>query len=79
MKEVHLETMNLPNNLRGRSIHENVIPTVCNLKNMLNKLTSLQGDEAQLKQWEKRSFHAYRIDKIKLAILASEKRRWCVS
>jgi predicted house-cleaning noncanonical NTP pyrophosphatase (MazG superfamily) len=63
--------------LRGRSIHENVIPTVCNLPNMLDKLESVQGDVSKLKQWEKRSFQAYRIDQIKLAILnaTSETRR----
>lgn len=59
----------LPENLRGRSIHLNVIPTVCNLKNMLEKLESSHGDVSQLKQWEKRSYTAYRIEKIKLPIL----------
>lgn len=39
----------LPDNLRGRSIHAKVIPTVCNLENMLKKLLQINGDFAQLK------------------------------
>lgn len=76
MKNNLQETIKLPSTLRGRSIHQNIIPTVCNLKNMLNKLISVQGDYAQLKQWERRSYQAYQIEKIKLAILfASEEQR----
>lgn len=76
MKNTLQETIKLPSSLRGRAIHQNVIPTVCNLKNMLIKLVSVQGDYAQLKQWEKRSYQAYQIDKIKLTILfASEEQR----
>ncbi|MDQ1002628.1 hypothetical protein QFZ28_003028 [Neobacillus niacini] len=59
----------LPRNLRGRSIHLNVIPTVCNLKNMLEKLIELKGNDSLLKPWEKRSYKAYQIEKIKLAIM----------
>lgn len=44
----------LPDNLRGRSIHDNVIPTVCNLKNMLLKLKDLHGNISLLKPWEKK-------------------------
>jgi len=64
----------MPDNLRGRSIHDNVIPTVCNLKNMLVKLKELHGNVSLLKPWEKRSYNAYRIDKIK--ILNSHKEDW---
>ncbi|MFD0824341.1 hypothetical protein ACT8ZR_01550 [Neobacillus sp. M.A.Huq-85] len=56
--------VSLPRNLRGRSLHINVIPTVCNIKNMLDKLIAVEGDVSQLKQWEKRSYKAYQIDKI---------------
>lgn len=61
----------LPNKLRGRSIDANVIPTVCNLKNMLKKLLEVNGDGAQLKQWEKKSYQAYQIEKIKSKIMES--------
>jgi len=64
-KEAIVDSISLPSSLRGRSIHENVIPTVCNLKNMLNKLILVNGDYSQLKQWEKRAYKAYQIDKIK--------------
>lgn len=72
MEDFTKNSIGLPENLRGRSIHLNVIPTVCNLKNMLEKLKSVQGDVSQLKQWEKRSYAAYRIEKIKLPILNAE-------
>jgi len=66
----------LPNNLRGRSIAVKVIPTVCNLENMLNKLNDVNGDFSQLKQWEKRSYKAYRIDEIKSKLLSVPKNTW---
>jgi len=61
--------IHLPDNLRGRSIYEKVIPTVCNLKNTLKKLVNLKGDHTELKPWEERSYNAYRIDEIKAQIL----------
>ena len=66
----------LPDNLRGRSIHDNVIPTVCNLKNMLLKLKELHGDVSLLKPWEKRSYDAYRIEDVKIDILHSRQEEW---
>jgi len=38
------DNFQLPNKLRGRGLHIRVIPTVCNLKNMLNKLVQVNGD-----------------------------------
>lgn len=66
----------LPDNLRGRSIHSKVIPTVCNIKNMLDKLIEVQGDFSQLKQWEKRSYKAYKIEDVKLELINSPKNKW---
>lgn len=66
----------LPDTLRGRSIHTKVIPTMCNVKNMLNKLVLSGGDFNQLKQWEKRSYIAYKIDDIKNDIINSDKSEW---
>jgi hypothetical protein len=68
--------IDLPDNLRGRSIFNKIIPTVCNLKNMLLKLNELQGDVSLLKPWEKRSFDAYRIDKVKRMLLDSSQSEW---
>jgi hypothetical protein len=65
------DSFTLPRNLRGRSIHMKVIPMVCNLKNMINKLEAVHGDNQQLKQWEKRSYKAYQIEIIKRALLSS--------
>ena len=66
----------LPNKLCGRSLHTLIIPTVCNLKNMLNKLVNVNGDFSQLKQWEKRSYKAYKVEDIKDEILNSSKASW---
>ncbi|RPF47341.1 hypothetical protein EDD70_0113 [Hydrogenoanaerobacterium saccharovorans] len=66
----------LPCNLNGRSINVNVIPTVCNLKNMLVSLKKLNGDDAKLKQWEKRSYKAYCIEDIKDELLQSNSIDW---
>ncbi|WP_226669716.1 HIT family protein [Metabacillus litoralis] len=64
-------SIKIPKQLRGRDLHTNIIPTVCNLKNMLNKLKIVNGDYKKLKQWEKRSYQAYLIDEINEQILNS--------
>lgn len=64
-------TFELLSNIRGRSVHDKVIPTVCNLKNMLNKLLEHNGNVAVLKSWEIRSYKAYHIESIKNEILTS--------
>lgn len=66
----------LPDNLRGRSLTNKVIPTVCNLKNMLDRLVEVHGDSSALKQWEKRSYEAYRIEEIKSLILNTPLDQW---
>lgn len=71
-----VKAYNLPNNLRGRNIHCKVIPTVCNLENMLNKLVAVKGDFLQLKQWEKRSYKSYRIEDVKFKIVYCHKSEW---
>lgn len=68
--------ISLPENLRGRSIHTKVIPTVCNLRNMLVKLSEVDGDFSQLKNWEKRSYKAYKIEDVSGKILQSPKHEW---
>ena len=66
----------LPDNLRGRNINVKVIPTLCNLKNMLIKLVEVNGDLDQLKNWEKRSYKAYLVEEIKSRILTSPSYAW---
>jgi len=73
---IQKEKNKLPDELRGRSIEKKVIPTVCNLKNMINRLVDLGGDTSQLKQWEKRSYKAYLTDGIKNRILLSQPELW---
>ena len=75
-KSINANDYRLPENLRGRSIHTRVIPTVCNLKNMLHKLMQVHGDFTQLKQWEKRSYKAYLIEEIKTSFMTSPEDEW---
>jgi hypothetical protein len=59
----------LPSMLQGRSIHTNVIPTMCNLRNMLDKLFLVNGDVSQLEQWEQQSYKAYNLEEIQIELL----------
>jgi transposase-like protein len=52
------------------------LEAVCNLENMLQKLVQVNGDFAQLKQWEKRSYKAYRIEEIQNRIMTSPQYAW---
>lgn len=54
-----------PFHLQGRNMIQHVIPTVCNLKNMLEKLNLHHGDETKFKSWENRCFNSYRLASIK--------------
>lgn len=54
----------LPNHLRGRSLTEKVIPTVSNLRNMLENLEKEGWDNSRLTNWDKRSYKAYKIEDI---------------
>ena len=54
----------LPNYLRGRSLTEKVIPTVSNLRNMLENLEKEGWDYSKLTNWDKRSYRAYKIEDI---------------
>ncbi|MGM0411000.1 MAG: hypothetical protein ACQEQF_09600 [Bacillota bacterium] len=66
----------LPNNLEDRNIYQKVIPTVCNLENMLEKLVEVDGDHSKLESWEKRSYKAYQIDEIKQDIIDTSPEKW---
>jgi hypothetical protein len=56
----------LPKSLQGRTFHTNIIPTVCNLKNMLEKLDAFQGEYVKLKPWEKSSYNAYQLNDLQV-------------
>jgi hypothetical protein len=66
----------MPDRIMGRSLEDKVIPTVCNIKNMLHKLKQVDGDFAQLEQWEKRSYKAYNIEAIKQEIRSKDQSEW---
>lgn len=76
MKVIEPKTFQLPENLNGISIHSKVIPTLCNLKNLLYKLVEVHGNEEELKQWEKRCYKGYYIEKIKNEILNTTQDEW---
>lgn len=65
------EPIDLPYNLKGRNLFEGVIPSVCNLEDMLNKLKEVDGNFLYLEQNEKRSYTAYCIDRIEKKVLDS--------
>ena len=66
----------LPKDIKGRDLNKMIIPTVCNLENMLNKLIESKGDFSKLKQWEKRSYKAYCIEEIEKEILSLSPDKW---
>lgn len=66
----------LGNVLRGRNINTKVIPTVCNLSLMLRYLRDYNWDKNRLKQWKKRSYKAYFIDKVIHILRVSEECQW---
>ena len=55
----------LPKHLKGRSLTKKVIPTVSNLKKMLEHLENVEWDDSRLTNWDKRSYKAYEIEYIK--------------
>jgi predicted house-cleaning noncanonical NTP pyrophosphatase (MazG superfamily) len=62
----------LPNELRGKKINsERIIPTVCNIKNMVDKLRDTAGEFSNLEQWEKRCYKHYNIEAIQTELLAA--------
>lgn len=67
------KTYKLPNNLRGIDIHTKIIPTICSLKDTIDKLIYFKGDISKLKPWEKISYQSYQLDDIKIDILNSDK------
>lgn len=75
-EEMRVKMNELPDCIMGKSLDCKVIPTVCNLKNMLSKLKAVNGDVNQLEQWEKRSYKAYNIDAIKQFLLNANQNEW---
>lgn len=70
------KTYKLPNNLKGKNIHTDVVPSVCNLKNMLCKLMSVGGDVCLLTSWEKKCYDSYKIDDIKYDLMITNESNW---
>lgn len=63
----------LPDTLRGKRIDSGkIIPTACNVKNMLDKLHEKAGEYSALEQWEKSCYRHYNIEAVKAELLAAE-------
>ncbi|MGH4050330.1 MAG: hypothetical protein ACREVX_03115 [Clostridium sp.] len=61
----------LPYELRGKKIKsEKVIPTVCNIKNVLKKLSENGGEYSFLKSWERPCYKHYNLEKIQKQIFS---------
>lgn len=66
----------LPFELRGKKIKpEKIIPTVCNVKNMIGKLDQNGGDYNKLMQWERSSYNHYSYEKILKEMLDADERK----
>lgn len=59
-----MSNIHLTNHIQGRSTLEKVIPTVCSLERVIEKLIVSKGDYTKLKAWEKSCYRAYCLDKI---------------
>lgn len=66
------QSFELPYELRGKKVKsERIIPTVCNIKNVLKKLDENGFKYFYLKPWEKRSYKHYNLEKIKGRLLSA--------
>ncbi len=68
--------IDLPDNIRGRNLFEDMIPTVGTLEDTLNKLKQAEGNFTYLEIEEKRSYAAYCIENIGKKILRSGDNKW---
>lgn len=75
MKDENLKVV-LPSQLRGRTLETKVIPMLCQLKTMINRLVELNGDASLLKQWEKRCYKSYCMGEIQDLIIESYPEDW---
>lgn len=63
----------LPYELRGKKIKsKKIIPTVCNIKTVINKLAENGGKYSLLKAWEKASYKHYNFEKIQKQVLMAD-------
>ena len=68
--------IDLPDNIRGRNLFEDIIPTVGKLDHMLVKLKETEGNFTYLDLDEKRSYAAYCIENIEKKIRRSTENKW---
>ena len=66
----------LPDNIKGRNLFEDVIPTVGKLEDTLNALKKAEGNFTYLELGEKRSYAAYCIGNIEKKLMRSKEDKW---
>ena len=66
----------LPDNIRGRNLFEDVIPTVGKLEDMLVNLKEAEGNFTYLELEEKRSYAAYCIEDIEKKLMRAREDKW---
>ena len=66
----------IPDNIRGRNLFEDVIPTVGKLQDTLINLKEAEGNFTYLDLGEKRSYAAYCIENVEKKLLSSKEDKW---
>lgn len=66
----------LPDNIRGRNLFEDVIPTVGKLEDTLISLKESEGNFTYLELAEKRSYAAYCIENIEKKLMRAKEDKW---
>ncbi len=68
--------INLPESIQGRSIFSRIIPTTCNLQNLLRALQQHNWEWFNLKDWEKREYRAYAFEEIESELQRTTPSSW---
>ena len=68
--------IDLPDNIRGRNLFENAIPTVGKLEDMLIELKEVEGNFTYLDVSAKRTYAAYCIENIQKKFMNAKEDKW---
>lgn len=66
----------LPDNIKGRNLFEDVIPSIGSLEKTLIDLKEAEGNFTYLELGEKRSYGAYCIENVEKKLLRSKEDKW---
>lgn len=68
--------IDLPDNIKGRNLFEDVIPMIGNLEDTLINFKQTEGNFTYLELAEKRSYAAYCIENIEKSVIRSPEDKW---